>query len=71
MKQGKTKIKLNGETREFEQNLTLLELLSEMGLHEKSVFIEYNREPLDRKNYARTRINEGDVIEIVTMMAGG
>ncbi|MDH5543121.1 MAG: sulfur carrier protein ThiS [Nitrospinota bacterium] len=71
MKAGKVKVRINGEERVFENDLTLLELLGSMGLPEKSVFIEYNREPLDRSLYSETRIKEGDVMEIVTMMAGG
>jgi len=65
------KVKVNGTEKEFDSPVTLAELVESLGLHRKSVFIEYNREPLDRKLYAETRIREGDNIEIVTMMAGG
>ena len=71
MSEGKLKIKLNGEEREFESAITLSALLKNLGLIEKGVFIEYNREPLERTAYASTSIKDGDNIEIVTMMAGG
>ena len=64
-------ITVNGETRQFNQPLTLTELVKTIGLSEKHVVIEYNMEPLDRDRYENTRVKDGDSIEIVTMMAGG
>ncbi len=65
------KITINGEKQEFEKAFTLSELIEQLGLHEKSVFIEYNREPLAREHYKSQRIKDGDNLEIVRMMAGG
>ena len=62
---------VNGQAHAFDARLTLTELIAHFGLHEKGVFIEHNREPLHRDDYARTRIADGDTIEIVAMMAGG
>ncbi len=65
------KVTINGENKVFERAFTLLELVAHLGLYEKSVFIEYNREPLEREHYKSMRIKDGDNLEIVRMMAGG
>ena len=64
-------ITVNGEKRAIDEELTLAELIKSIGLSEKHVVIEYNLEPLERKSYEKTRVKDGDNIEIVTMMAGG
>ena len=64
-------ITVNGETRQFDKPLTLTELVKTIGLSEKHVVIEYNMEPLERERYENTSVQDGDSIEIVTMMAGG
>ena len=64
-------VTVNGETRQFDESLTLTELVKTIGLSEKHVVIEYNLEPLDRDRYENTTLQDGDSIEIVTMMAGG
>ncbi len=67
----KIELTINGEVQSFDEQLTVSELLHRFELIEKSVFIEYNKEPLDRDMFNETRIQSGDNIEIVTMMAGG
>jgi len=62
---------VNGELREFKNGETLLNLLESLNLTPKGVFIEYNRQPLDRLMYGGTLIKDGDNIEVVAMMAGG
>lgn len=65
------KLTVNGEVMEFEKSFTIAELIEHLELSPTSILIEYNREPLHRDEYARTRIGENDNIEIVQMMAGG
>ena len=64
-------ITVNGKKKQFDEAVTLTELVKSIGLSEKHVVIEYNLEPLERERYESTRVKDGDNIEIVTMMAGG
>ncbi len=65
------KLTINGEMQSFDEQLTVSELLQRLELIGKNLFVEYNKEPLHRDMYNETRIQSGDNIEIVTMMAGG
>lgn len=64
-------ITVNGQTREIPENSTLQALLADLGLAEKPVVIELNREALFPREYATTIIPNDAVIEIVVMAAGG
>jgi sulfur carrier protein len=64
-------ITVNGQTREIPENSTLQALLADLGLAEKPVVIELNREALFPREYASTIIPNDAVIEIVVMAAGG
>ncbi len=62
---------LNGETKTFGKPITVAGLIEHLGLHEKRIVVEYNRLPLERERYQKTSVQDGDRIEIVTMLAGG
>lgn len=51
--------------------LTVRELLEELGLGRKPVVVELNRRALFPREHVETRLNEGDVLEIVQITAGG
>ena len=63
---------INGDTRAFDPPVpdlgTLLDLL---GLAGKPVVIELNRHAVPPSAHAGTALGDGDVIEIVTISAGG
>ena len=68
-------IKINGEneTLELEQDtLTISELLKikEVKMPEM-VSVEYNGDMLDRENFNKTQVKEGDAIEFLYFMGGG
>jgi len=65
------KILVNGEERELEKPITLLEFLLQLGIPKERVAIEVNKEVVRRKDWEITIINDGDRIEIVHFVGGG
>ena len=65
------KIMVNGEDRVCEEGATVASFLEGRNLPSKMVVVEYNGEILRREHYPETPLLEGDVLEIVQMMAGG
>mgnify|MGYP002628168411 CR=1 FL=1 len=65
------KLTINGESRNFEKRLTLTALLGELGLGEKPVVVELNREALAPSEFALRELSDGDLLEIITIAAGG
>lgn len=64
-------ITLNGEKREFVGPLPMSRLLEMLGLAGRPVVVEHNRTALLPREIDSTRVDEGDVIEIVQITAGG
>ena len=64
-------ITLNGESQNFSEPLTALELLRHLDLAGKRVAIELNGEILPKSLHAETEIKTGDVLEIVVAVGGG
>ena len=62
---------VNGSRRECEQDLTVAQLLKEMGTRSERVAVELNLNILDREKYSETRLNEGDRLEIISFVGGG
>ena len=65
------KITLNGETREFANLATIGDLLEQIGLGGKPVVVEQNRRALFPREIPTSRVDDGDVVEIVQVTAGG
>ena len=65
------KMIVNGETREAPDSVTLTEYLAGLNLRPQMVVVERNGEIVPRDQYTGTALAEGDVLEIVQMMAGG
>lgn len=64
-------ITLNGASRDFPQPLTLPELLEQVGLAGKPVVVEHNRVALLPREIQTATVNDGDLVEIVQITAGG
>jgi len=66
---------LNGENRQFEKPmrgpLSVLGLLTELGLDMRKVAVERNEEIVPRSRYAETWLASGDQLEIVHFIGGG
>ena len=62
---------VNGEPRTIVDSMLLTEFLESFGLNARMVVVEYNREIVPRHRYEEIRLQTGDELEIVQMMAGG
>jgi sulfur carrier protein len=64
-------VTVNGESRQVSQDLTLAQLVRELGLEKNPIAIELNREVVPRDRHGATRLRDGDRLEIVTLVGGG
>lgn len=65
------KLMLNGEPADAPDAVTVAAFLEQLGLPLKGVAVERNREIVPKSQYAATRLNDGDQIEIVQFVGGG
>ena len=65
------KIYLNGETREFLDDLTIDSLISALSLEPTRVAIELNRNVVRRSDWSATVLHNDDRVEIVHFVGGG
>jgi len=63
-------ININGEKKSFNESITILELLKELGLDNKPVVIELNQEIVIKEEYGK-KLSANDNLEIVTFVGGG
>lgn len=64
-------LQVNGETRTCSPQMTLPQLLVQMGLNPRLLAVEYNGEILHRQFWDETEIKADDRLEIVTIVGGG
>ncbi len=62
---------INGEKRDFGEPLSLAELLQELGLDQKPVVVELNKEALAPSEFLSRQLKNHDQLEIITIAAGG
>lgn len=65
------RIQVNGQDREFADGATIAHLLSELGVTQPHVAVEVNLEVVPRAQHKQTALNEGDRVEVVTLVGGG
>ena len=71
MPEGIIDIVVNGEPRQVAAGITVTGLLAALGLADRRVAVERNREVVPRAEHARTVLAAGDTIELVTFVGGG
>ena len=64
-------VTVNGESRRIAAGATVAALLAELGLADRRVAVERNREVVPRAEHARAVLAAGDHLEIVTFVGGG
>lgn len=64
-------IQINGETKDFVDGLTLLELINQIEMPAQRIAVELNREVVRRGDWNKTVLNDGDKVEIVHFVGGG
>ncbi len=62
---------LNGERRRIRDGISVAQLLAELGLNQRRLAVEINREVLPREAFPERRLAPGDVVEIVHFIGGG
>src|SRR5436305_13073817 len=64
-------ITLNGEPRSFAAPITVSQLLESLGQHRRPVAVEVNREVVPAAQHGARKLDEGDAVEVVTLVGGG
>jgi sulfur carrier protein len=64
-------IRLNGEVRAVAEGLSVEQLVDLLGLGARRVAVELNRDIVPRASFAATRLQPGDVVEVVQFVGGG
>jgi len=63
---------INGETyHDLPDALSVSALLAHLGLPEKKIAVERNREIVSKSTFAKTELSEGDRLEIIHFIGGG
>ncbi len=62
---------INGESRTVTAGTTVAALIAELGLGDRRVAVERNREVVPRAEHATTVLAAGDRVEVVTFVGGG
>ncbi|ACB85486.1 sulfur carrier protein ThiS [Natranaerobius thermophilus] len=64
-------IKVNGETKQVSDNLTVNQLFWELNLKSRGKIVILNREVVHKDEWEKTQLSEGDEIEVLSMVGGG
>jgi sulfur carrier protein len=65
------KIILNGQEKPLAAPITVAALLAEMGLAERRVAVEVNREIVPRSRHGEFKLSDRDRVEVVVAIGGG
>ena len=63
--------RINGKDVELGGATRLLDYLDRIGVDPRAVAVEHNGEILQRDQYEKATLRDGDVVEIVRMVGGG
>ncbi|MGH7261432.1 MAG: sulfur carrier protein ThiS [Nitrospiraceae bacterium] len=64
-------VQVNGEERTLAAGVTVAGLLTELDVRPDRVAVELNLNILDRSEFDRRSLQEGDRIEIISFIGGG
>jgi sulfur carrier protein len=64
-------LQVNGETRSCSSQTPLPDILQQLGFDPRLIAVEYNGEILHRQFWSDTKIQQGDRLEVVTIVGGG
>jgi len=63
---------INGKaTQTIDDHPSVRDLVKDLGLVDRAVAVEVNRQLVPRLQHGDTQLNDGDVVEIVTLVGGG
>ena len=62
---------INGEPTDVADGQTVQAVIEKLGLTGRAVAVERNREIVPKREHEQTVLEEGDELEIVTLVGGG
>ena len=65
------RVVINGEPQNVIDGLTIAGLIQQLGLKQRRIAVEVNREIIARESYEAHALGEGDHVEIVHFVGGG
>jgi thiamine biosynthesis protein ThiS len=65
------RLRINGQESEFEGPLTGAQLLAELGIVLSTMVAEVNGRIVPRAEFAELQLQDGDALELVTIVGGG
>ena len=65
------KVTVNGEPVETENEMTIKRLLESVDVPPNYLAVEVNQEVVPREEHETQLVNDGDEIEVVTLVGGG
>ncbi len=65
------RLHINGDEKEFAGELTLADLVAQLGMKADRVAVELNREIVSRAQWDKTSLHDGDQLEMVHFVGGG
>ncbi|ODA34850.1 sulfur carrier protein ThiS [Planctopirus hydrillae] len=68
---GEIVVTINSQERSLPAEMNLIQLIELLKLEPRYLAIELNGQVISRKLHATTRLTEGDVLEVVTLVGGG
>ncbi|MEW6544015.1 MAG: sulfur carrier protein ThiS [Nitrospirota bacterium] len=68
---GTVQIQVNGEQRVARAGVTIADLLRDLDIKPDRVAVEVNLEIVDRREFERRGLGEGDRVEIISFIGGG
>jgi thiamine biosynthesis protein ThiS len=66
-----TTVTVNGRKQSLDGEVTVEGLLRRLGLDGRYALVERNGEPVERKRYAETDLEDGDTLVVARPVAGG
>ena len=64
-------ITLNGESQEIDGSWSVADLLRKLEINNRYCAVERNMQLIPREDHAECRLQQGDQIEVVTLVGGG
>ncbi|GFP77393.1 sulfur carrier protein ThiS [Clostridium fungisolvens] len=62
---------LNGEKKEFRENITVEELLEELKINSDKVVVEVDRIIIDKNEYSIKKLRSDSEVELIRFVGGG
>lgn len=64
-------VKINGEAQSFENEISVMDVLTDRNVRPEIVAVELNGELVHRSKYEELKLQDGDQLEYLLYMAGG